>query len=151
MRNFEKWKFKKTNARHNKSRDLMDDSQLMFCKVVSSVLWSDPSVDQNAADYMWVYQVRMAHLNWTGIPNQPTISERSSAEFTAFSISELGNIGTTPNRNYSFGVPETDLPVGVVPKKIPNGTPVICSYIRSANHGQSYFLIINTQAISGPC
>lgn len=64
----------------------------------------------------------------------------------ALSVSELGNTGTS----VSYGVNPANLPVGMAPVRIPDGTAVIVLPYRRAD-GSLMWLIINTQAIDGTC
>jgi hypothetical protein len=67
---------------------------------------------------------------------------------TCYSISELSNTATPTH--YSYGVPSGDLPVGYAPKPIHIGCYVLLTPARFT-HGAQFWLIINTQAISGTC
>lgn len=151
LRRWEKLKFLKESSKRLQNRELVGDPELTLCIVDEATLVKDPDVSENNSNYIWKYLVKHAWFDWAGHPNFPSITQRYAQTFDAFSISELGNLGTTPNRKYSYGIPETDLPTGIVPKKIPLGTPVLCWHIRNHSAGKHFYLIINTQAISGAC
>jgi len=126
--------------------------ELILCMVTGATLVKYPDTNPATSKYMWQYNVVPAKLTYAGIGNFPTVTVRNaSAEIPAFSISELGNNANTP-AIYSYGVPTADIPAGFAPVRIPDNTPVICwNAMRSNNHGQNIFLIINTQAITGQC
>lgn len=123
--------------------------ELELCKVTGATLWMSPDPVPANSKYMWIYNVVPAYLTYVGQGTFPTIVTRNaSAEITAVSISELGNI----NSYYSYGVPIADVPAGFAPVRIPDNTPVVCwKGMRSNNHGKNIYLIINTQAITGQC
>lgn len=112
------------------------ESTYFYAKVVSS-----ESID--AAKWQWEYTIKAAILDETDLS---TSLRTNSQEYIAYSISELGNTTTT----VANGVQIAHLPATIVPVKIPDGTPVICIPQRSTN-GVFYYLILNTQAITGPC
>lgn len=146
LKKFEKYKATRSTLKEN--RNQLEPEELILCKVVSASLITGTG-DDFSNDYMWLYYVAPITVSYT--PNNfPTIAQRSNdVQWEAFSISELGNIGSSST--VSYGVPLTDIPAGFEPVRIPNGTPVICCRFRTINHGQVIYLIINTQAITGVC
>ena len=126
-----------------------DRPELVLCKVVSAQLITGTG-DDFSNDYMWLYKVKPIKVTWAGLGNFPTYADRSAdVQWDAFSISEMGNIGSSST--VSYGVPLADLPVGFEPVRIPTGMPVLCWRFRTVNHGDPIHLIINTQAITGEC
>ena len=104
--------------------------------------------DAITSKHIYRYRITPAKWSWAGIGNLPQVTQKNPAGpfYYAFSISELGNLADV----YAYGVPLTDLPAGIAPKAIPLGTPVFCWGHKRTN-GEFYYLIINTQAISGQC
>jgi hypothetical protein len=97
----------------------------------------------SAGNYQWQYTVKLAELDGTtftvsALPNSPT--------YTAYSISEMTNNATT----VAWGVVRAHLPAGVNPVKIPNNDAVAMMAQKKAD-GTFYYLILNSQAITGPC
>lgn len=125
------------------------DPELELCIVDGATLWMSPNPDPAVSKYMWIYNLTPAKLTYTGTGTFPIVVTRAaSAEITAVSISELGNV----NSYYSYGIPVADVPAGFAPVRIPDDTPVVCwKGLRSNNHGKNIYLIINTQAITGSC
>lgn len=123
--------------------------ELEYCMVQGATLWMSPDPLPANSKYMWIYNVVPAKLTYLGQGTFPTTTVRNaSAEITAVSISELGNV----NNIYSFGVPVADIPAGFAPVRIPDNTPVVCwKGMRSNNHGKNIYIILNTQAITGQC
>lgn len=125
--------------------------QLMI--ISSAVLVNNASSDPALSKYIWKYQVTPAKITWGGLGTIPAAAARhtgggSPPDFPAFSISELGNVGNV----FSYGVPLSHLQAGIVPVRIPDGTPVLCWVpFRLGNTGEQNYLIINTQAITGIC
>lgn len=97
-----------------------------------------------ASLYRWEYDVKYANVSGTSPFN--TSTKTNSQTMKALSVSELGNDANI----FSYGVPLADIPAGFTPKRIPNGTPVWCVPWRKID-GTFFWLIINTQAISGTC
>lgn len=98
--------------------------------------------------YRWLYTVEPIFISATS-PYNPLPKVTAPATpitYEALSISELGN----ENQVYSYGVPEADLIGTFVPVRIPNNTPVYCVPARR-DDGTFFWLIINTQAITGQC
>ena len=114
--------------------------------------------------YRWKYQIKPAILDQTtgaggGTSTTPGYSTpyiRTNAPTTgydAYSISEMSNdiYGTGATKKYSYGVPATDISgTSMVPVQIPIGTAVF-AVGQKMDEGKFYYLIINTQAITGSC
>ena len=115
--------------------------------------------------YRWKYQVKQAVVDETvgagsaGPPvrpgyNIPYIYDHApTTGWDAYSISEMSNdiYGTGATKKYSYGVPATDISgTSMVPVQIPIGTAVFAVFQRM-DEGKGYYLIINTQAITGSC
>lgn len=113
-----------------------DISDIIFAKIHSSESF-------DAEKWQWEYTIVPASMDETDLS---TAVKNNDKQYLAYSISELGNTTTTA----AYGVELGYLPETIRPVKIPNGTPVVCVPQRSIN-GKFYYLIINTQAISGPC
>lgn len=98
----------------------------------------------DAAKWQWIYEIAQAEID----PTTMAVTRKSatSPTYDAYSISELGNTTTI----VANGVQISHLPATIVPVKIPNGTPVWCVPQR-ATDGSFFYLILNTQAITGPC
>ncbi len=93
--------------------------------------------------YQWEYEVMLAELDSvsmtvSALPNSPT--------YTAYSISELSNNGATS----AWGLIMANLPGTIIPVQIPIGDPV-AMMAQKKSDGTFYYLILNTQALSGPC
>jgi hypothetical protein len=139
---------------HNKvTHSQPDENTLQLMIVTDAALVDNTSADPAVSKYIWRYQVTPAKITWAGLGNIPAAASRHTAggaapNFPAFSISELGNTANV----YSYGVPNAHLQTGIVPVRIPNGTPVLCWVpFRLGNNGNQHYLIINTQAITGIC
>ncbi len=153
MRKYEKARIDKiagNTHRVDRRRTIPEAKELELMSITDATLVTN-SGTAASNNYRWRYDVTPAKLTWTGSPAVPTVTARDTSgtppEFSAFSISELGN-GT----NYAYGVNNTHLPTGIVPVRIPDGTPVLCwCQMRRYNDGQQMYLIINTQAITGTC
>lgn len=141
-----------TNKQYAKFRPLQDDV-FLFAKIWDATLVMDPNPDPAVSNYIWRYEISPAEMTWTGIGAIPSTAYKQSISgvptplWFAFSISELGN----PTGNYSYGNDPANFPTGIVPVRIPDGTPVLCRAMRNAHNGQTFYLIINTQAITGAC
>jgi len=152
MRKYEKAKIDKiagNTHRVDRRRTIPEQLELQLMRVQSATRVSGGT--DLASRYMWRYKLTPANVSWNGLGNFPTIGVRDTSgtppEFDGFSISEISN-----STYYSYGVLNTHLPAGIVPVQIPVGTIVLCwCPWRLQNTGQQYFLIINTQAITGTC
>lgn len=143
-------KKKKEQKTTKQNYQMYENSNMLFAKVYSAELVSSTAA---MSKYIWKYQVCPANLTWAGTGFLPETDYRVNTSppaplYDAFSISELGN---NPTNVYSYGVPAADLPAGVLPVRIPDGTPVVCIAQRLVNTGQMFYLIINAQAITGEC
>ena len=124
-----------------------EDRTLIFAVVTGATAVVSPNTK-----YMWKYTIAPAFLEYTA-GAYPTTSSRNEGSFDAFSVSELGNTTDT----FSYGVDLsgitqfTDSPPSIFPTRIPNGTPVVAMAYRNKTDAQVYYLIINTQAITGQC
>lgn len=111
---------------------------------------SRTTVVQN--EYIYKYTIQPVILDWAGGTSKPTFVSKNAGTFEAFSISELGN--TTSMFSYGVdlsGITQfTNVPPTIAPQPIPTGTPVF-AVAQKRNDGTFYYLIINTQAISGTC
>jgi hypothetical protein len=114
--------------------------------------------------YRWKYQIKPAILDQTtgaggGTSTTPgyntpyIISNAPTTGWDAYSISEMSNniYGSGATKQYSYGVPETDIAsTSLLPVQIPIGTAVF-AVAQNMDEGKGYYLIINTQAITGSC
>ena len=94
--------------------------------------------------YMWTY-------NWTEClvgANDRIVAKTYGLTGVAFSISELGNYGTT---RCSYGVITTNIPAGFAPVKIHTNAAVWIVPTRRHDTSALQWLIVNTQAIDGIC
>lgn len=131
------------------------DPDVVLCKVWDSTLVVNSNPDPSASKYVWRYRVSPAKISFTGlgvIPSTAFLDHPTPADpqplYYAFSASELGN---TQNL-YSYGQDPANFPAGIVPIKIPDLTPVVCLAQQIDNtNGDFIYIIINTQAIGGPC
>lgn len=126
------------------------ENQIVLMMVKSAQLVKHPNTSESASFYTWKYTVAPAKLTWTGLGNSPTTAywnTGGSPEYTAFSISELNNTSGF----YSYGHDSNDFPAGISPKKIPTDTPVMCCPCYNTTDGSFVYIILNTQAIGGPC
>lgn len=115
--------------------------------------------------YRWKYQIKPAILDQTtgagtaGPPVRPgynipyIIDNAPTTGWDAYSVSEMSNdiwgVGVT--KKYAYGVPATDFSgTQLVPVQIPIGTAVF-AVAQRMDEGKGYYLIINTQAITGSC
>ena len=123
--------------------------EFLFAIVTDAVLVMSPDTNPANSKYIWKYKVKPAKFIWAGLGNLPQTAEKTigGPEYDAFSISEIGNVNAN---TYSYGVPLTDLPAGIRPTAIPLLRPVFC-WGHKRNDGTFYYLIINTQAITGQC
>jgi hypothetical protein len=121
-----------------------------------------PIANQN---YRWKYEIKPAILDQTtgagtaGPPPRPgrntpyVIDTAPTTGWEAYSISEMSNNiwGTGVTRKYAYGVVETDFSnTNLLPVQIPIGTAVF-AVAAKMDEGKGYFIIINTQAITGSC
>lgn len=149
------------NDPKNQKRDVQrklafKDDEFLIAKIVSATLVMDPDPDPANSKYIWRYEVTPATVSWEGFGFLPSTAPRSVDPVTsdpgplypAFSISELGNV---LGAYVSYGVDTSLIPPGPEPVRIPDNTPVICRAMRNYFDGQAFYLIINTQAISGEC
>lgn len=132
-----------------------EKSELLFALVVDAELVMYPDPDPAVSNYVWRYKVTPAKMTWTGFGTIPTVVAKDTSfippalpqpNYDAFSISELSN--TTGN--YSYGVTAVQIPAGLAPVRIPDGTPVMC-FAHKKIDGSFHYIIINTQAITGIC
>lgn len=115
--------------------------------------------------YRWKYQIKPAILDQTtgagsaGPPVRPgynipyIIDNAPTTGWEAYSISEMSNDiwGAGATKKYAYGVPATDFQnTNLLPVQIPIGTAVF-AVAQKMDEGKGYFLIINTQAITGSC
>jgi len=132
------------------------DDPFLFAKVVDATLVMDPDPDEANSKYIWRYEVSPAKMIWAGLGNLPSTDYRQldpvtsapTPTYYAFSISELGNVLST---FVAYGVDTGVIPAGPEPVRIPDDTPVLCRAMRNYETGEVFYLIINTQAISGAC
>ena len=119
-------------------------------QVIDKTLIMSPDPTPAGSSYMYRYKVKPIEIHWGDtLGTQPTLVSKTGApQFDAFSISELGNYSSGV---YSYGVLPAHLPVGIVPVGIQLLAPVLCWHVRTGNHGKRYYIIINTQAITGLC
>ena len=124
-----------------------EDRTLIFAVVTGATSVVSPNLK-----YMLKYTIAPAFLQYTA-GAYPTTSSRNEGQFDAFSVSELGNTTDT----FSYGVDLSGItqftgsPPTIFPTRIPNGTPVVAMAYRNKTDAQVYYLIINTQAITGQC
>lgn len=116
--------------------DPVQPRPFLLGKIVSGTAIDSPT-------FLYEYEIEEAILDET---DKSVDTKTDVITQIGYSISELGNA----SGNYAYGVPSGDLPAGFTPKKIPDGTPVFCVGMRM-NDGTFFYLIINTQAISGEC
>lgn len=114
--------------------------------------------------YRWKYEIKPAVLDQTtgsggGTPTTPgnnipyIISNAPTTGWEAYSISEMSNDiwGSGVTKKYAYGVPSTDFSgTNLLPVQIPIGTAVF-AVAQRMDEGKGYYLIINTQAITGSC
>jgi hypothetical protein len=112
--------------------------------------------------YRWKYQIKPAVMDQTtgagggtsvtpGYNKPYVLANAPTTGYDAYSISEMSNYNWTGTKYYSYGVPETDLTgTSLLPVRIPDGTFVF-AIIQNMDEGKAYYLIINTQAITGAC
>jgi hypothetical protein len=114
--------------------------------------------------YRWKYEIKPAMVDQTTgagggtatTPgyNRPYIRDLApTTGYEAYSISEMSNDiwGAGATKKYAYGVPETDFSsTALLPVQIPIGTAVFAISQRM-DEGKGYYLIINTQAITGSC
>jgi hypothetical protein len=153
MKRYHKHRLDKQSTHVKQTFNQPNENALQLMIITDAALVDNGSVDPAVSKYIWRYQVTPAKITWNGLGNLPVPAARTTAggappNFAAFSISELGNTANV----FSYGVPISDLPTGIVPVRIPNGTPVLCwASFRLYNNGNQHYLIINTQAITGDC
>jgi hypothetical protein len=106
----------------------------------------------SAPAYRWQYTWDEAMIgpppNYTPQTRVGAAGYEGLQSMVAISISELSN--TPVPTTYSYGVPSVDLVGTFLPKMIPVGTYVLLTPVRDTD-GLMFWLIINTQAISGTC
>jgi hypothetical protein len=118
----------------------------------------------SGSTYRWKYEIKPAQVDQTAgagggsatTPgyNRPYIREFApTTGYEAYSISEMSNdiwaAGVT--KKYGYGVPATDFAnTSMLPVQIPIGTAVF-AVAQRLDEGRGYYLIINTQAITGNC
>lgn len=152
MRKYEKTRLDKiagNTHRVDRRRTIPEQIPLQLMRVQSATLVNGAT--PAASRYIWKYSLTPANVSYNGAGTFPTIGARDTSGtpplFDGFSISELSNA-----TYYSYGVQATHLPAGIVPVQIPVGTLVMCwCPFHMNNNGQHYFLILNTQAITGTC
>jgi hypothetical protein len=114
----------------------METSPFTLMKIKTSTVASSPK-------FIWKYTLTTAI--WDSV-TFTTGEKQVDLEWDGYSISEMGNTSTV----VAFGVPLADLPANVEPVKIPDGVIVLC-YGQLDSTGKFFYVILNTQAITGTC
>jgi hypothetical protein len=94
--------------------------------------------------YMWTYEWTEALVG----ANDRIVAKTQGLTGVAFSISELGNYGTS---RCSYGVIVANIPAGFAPVKIHTSAAVWIVPTRRHDTSILQWLIVNTQAIDGIC
>jgi hypothetical protein len=94
--------------------------------------------------YMWTYAWTEALVG----ANDRIVAKTQGLTGVAFSISELGNYGTS---RCSYGVIVANIPAGFAPVKIHTSAAVWIVPTRRHDTSILQWLIVNTQAIDGIC
>ena len=122
------------NQRVARSKPKFEESKFQMCLIDSSTVISN---------YRYSYTVQPAIVSATSPFD--VVVRSGEPTYLAYSMSELGNTNTFA----AYGLDYSAIPP-FTPVAIPDGTPVICMGC-ARDDGTFFYLIINTQAISGTC